>query len=1089
MRVARLVVVASLLVVVLCSLAAQAVAQVTTSMVRGTVRGAEDGVPMAGVDVTLVDDSTGLEKTTTTNEQGEFAFVGLRVGGPYSVTANLMGFRPAEEKNIILTANRTRDVALGLRLQEEVIEVSGTSIARNTSNRTVITAAEIESLPSVGRDPRDVVRRNPEASVEGASRALSIGGANSRFNSITVDGTRQDDDFGLTQSGYPTRRSPIALSAIQELTVDSSPFDVHFAKFLGGNVNIVTKSGTNEFEGSLLGTYTSNRFRGSRSRDNHIRGEFSEMRYGATVSGPLIKDQVHFLASIEGLSGSTPVSVGPNGSGAAFVVNGVAAADVERAVDIAREVYGFEAGVAARELDETDLKILGKLDWRLEKNHRLSLIYQRTRGNSIQNTSANATTLPLSSNWYDARDTLNTVSGRLFSDWSDRLSTQLEVNAKIVASRVPPIHGNGFMQASIAAPGGGNILLGPDRSRHTNLLDNDVYHTRGEANYLLGGHLLTAGVEYEQLQIRNLFVQDSNGTVQYASLDDFQNMRPTSIQYQNSTTLNPNDASANWNLGTWTGYLQDQFKITSELTLQGGLRAEVLQTDNRSRLNPNFVSKYGFRNTETLSGRSVVMPRLGLSWLPMDNLNLRAGVGLYSGGTPGVWVSNNYTNDGVRTFSLTCTNNRPSAVCPNPSVIAGFNGRDIPAAMDAAIMANAGNGNVDALDPNFEVPSVWKTSAGADYVLDVAGVEGIELRGNYTFTKTNYGILWKDLRRDLATLPNNVPVGETPDGRPLYAANFNASRGFDMLLTNTRRGYGHVASGVVQKGFSFGLFLAATYAYTINNEVSPGTSSVSTSNYRLGAVIDPQNPPLATSNYERRHRFTETIEFSHPLLGHAFSAPVVKNLKTSIGLFIESRSGQPYSWTFRSSDTGTGLPNGTKLGRIFGEEVLFGNTARELAYVPAMGETCAPPAAGQMIPAGCKVILQGVDENELNAFLDYSGLSKYRGKIAPRNAFRSPWYTRIDMRFAQDLPNPLSGNRARFVLDIENLGNMINRKWGRLQQVNFPYAVAIPYDLDYDRTNNAYVFVKPTVSRPINPTTVDLPQSIWRLSVGVMYDF
>lgn len=1080
MRVARLAVLASLIAVVVCSLASLAAAQVTTSTVRGTVKGADDGVPMAGVEVTIVEESTGAEKSTTTNDSGEFVFANLQVGGPYHVTANLMGFKPSEEKEIFLTANKTRDVALGLRLNEEVIEVSGTSLSRNTSNKTVITAAEIDSLPSVGRDPRDVVRRNPEASVEGSAHVLTIGGNNNRFNSITVDGTRQDDDFGLTSSGYPTRRSPIALSAVQELTVDSSPFDVHFGKFLGGNVNIVTKSGTNDFAGTLLGTYSSNSLRGSRSRDNHARGDFKEYRYGATFSGPLIKDQVHFLASVEGLSATSPISVGPANSGAAITVNGVSADDMQRAINIARDVYKFNAGVPAGALDEADLKILGKLDWKVDKENRLSFIYQRSKGNSIQQgIGASTTTLPLSSNWYNARDTLNTASARLFSDWSDRLSTQFEVNAKVVESRVPPVEGNGFMQATITATDGGTILLGPDRSRHANLLDNDVYHTRAEANYLYGGHLFTAGAEYEQLQIRNLFVPDANGTVSYTSLDNFEAMRPASIAYQNAVTLNPFDAAANWNLGTWTGYLQDQFKLTSEITVQGGLRAEVYQTSDNSRYNANFFDRYGFRNDETLSGRSVIMPRLGLSWLPTNNLNVRLGAGLYSGGTPGVWVSNIYTNDGVATFS---------ARSIDAMAIAGFNGRDIPQALKTAVQNGAGNGTVDALDPNFKIPSTWKVSTGADYNLTLGPVENVELRGNYTYSHVNHAILWKDLRRNLDLLPNNVPVGVLPDGRPLYAANFNVQRGTDTLLTNTDRGYAHVLSGVAQKGFSWGLFLAATYAYTINNEVTPGTSSVAVSNYRLVAVSDPQNPDTATSNYERRHRFTETIEFSHPLVSHISDAPIWKKLNTSIGLFVESRSGQPYSWTFRGDDTG--LPvNGTKMARIFGEDAVIANTARELAYVPGMDQTCAMPAMGQAKPAGCTVILNGVDPEEFNQFLEKSGLAKYRGRIAPRNAFNSPWYTRIDARIAQDLPNPLSGNRARLVIDIENVGNLINRKWGRLQAVNFPYAVPIIYDVDYDRTNEAYVFSKPRAFRPTNPTTVDITQSVWRLSVGLMYDF
>ncbi|HSS00184.1 MAG TPA: TonB-dependent receptor [Kofleriaceae bacterium] len=1063
----------------MCSFASLAVAQVTTSNVRGTVKGAQDGVPMAGVEVKIVEESTGAEKTTTTNDQGEFVFANLQVGGPYHITAELMGFKPAEEKEIFLTANKTRDVALGLSLNEEVIEVSGTSLTRNTSNKTVVTAAEIDSLPSVGRDPRDVVRRNPEASVEGSAHVLTIGGNNNRFNSITVDGTRQDDDFGLTSSGYPTRRSPIALSAVQELTVDSSPFDVHFGKFLGGNVNIVTKSGTNDFAGTLLGTYSSNNLRGSRSRDNHARGDFTEYRYGATLSGPVIKDQVHFLASIEGLSATSPISVGPAGSGEAITTTAVSPDDMQRAIDIARDVYKFNAGVPAGALDEADFKVLGKLDWKIDKENRLSFIYQRTKGNSIQQgNTASATQLPLSSNWYNARDTLNTVSARLFSDWSDRLSTQFEVNAKVVESRVPPVNGNGFMQATITTADRGTIVLGPDRSRHANLLDNDVYHTRGEANYLLGGHLLTAGVEYEQLQIRNLFIQDSNGTATYRSLDDFENMRPSSITYQSSVTLNALDAAANWDLGTWTGYVQDQFKLTSELTVQGGLRTEIYQTSSRSRLNTNFLDRYGIRNDETLTGRSVIMPRLGLSWLPMNNLNVRLGAGLYSGGTPGVWVSNNYTNDGVRTFS---------ANSADPMVVNGFNGRDIPQALKTAVQNGAGNGNVDALDPEFKIPSVWKIGTGADYALSLAGVDGIELRANYTFTSVRDGVMWRDLRRNLDSLPNNTPVGTLPDGRPLYSDTFNPNRGFDMELTNTEHGYGHVLSGVAQKGFSFGLFLGATYAYTINKEVSPGTSSVSTSNYRLAAVVDPNNPAAATSNYERRHRFTETIEFTHPLLSHVTNNSVWKKLTTSLGMFIESRSGQPYSWTFRADDGGN--RGGTKLSRIFGEEISIAATNRELAYIPRMDQTCGPPAGGQPITPGCTVILNGVDPAEFNQFLKSSGLDKYRGRITPRNAFTSPWYTRIDARIAQDLPNPLSGNRARFVLDIENVGNLINRKWGRLQAVNFPYATPIVYDVDYDRNNGAYVFSKPAVSRPTNPAVVDITQSVWRLSIGLMYDF
>ena len=1088
MRVARLAIVVSLFTAVLWPLPSTVVAQVVTSTLRGTVKGADDGVAMAEVEVTLVNEATGETRTASTNSDGAFAFTNLQVGGPYRVTATFSGFKSAEEKEIFLTANRTRDVSLGLRLQEEVIEVSSNAIARNTSNRTVVTAAEIDELPSVNRDPRDVVRRNPEVTVEGGSRALSIGGANNRYNSITIDGVREDDDFGLNASGYPTRRSPIALSAIQELTVDSSPFDVRYGKFLGGNVNVVTKSGTNEFKGTIVGTYSSDALLGAKSGPRTVNVDYRDFRYGATVGGPIIKDQLHFLASVEGLNSTVPIDSGPAGSGASFIVTQVTQADLQEAIRIAREVYNFDPGVPSQSGKERDLKLLGKLDWNINSQHHATVIYQRTGGNNIQvGNSATPSLLPLSSNWYDAQDTLNTFTGRVSSDWSDGLSTQVEASAKLVSSRVPSLNGNDFMAAIITtgmpgqAGGQGSIRLGPDPSRHANKLDNNVFHTKAEANYLVGANLLTGGVEYERTYIDNLFIQNALGTASYASLAAFAAKTPTQIVYQNSTTLDPEDAAANWHVGLWTGYLQDQFKILPELTVQGGLRLEMYQTGSRSTRNQNFVNRYGFANNSSLNGRKILQPRLGISWLPLENLNIRAGAGLYSGGTPAVWVSNNYTNDGVRTF---LTTNRTA------SVINGFNGRDIPDALKTAVMTGAGNGNVDVLDPEFSIPSVWKLGVGADYSFDIPGAgeygKGLEVRGNYIYTNVHNGVVWKDLRRNLDTLPNNLPIGTTIDGRPMYAANFNPTRGFDMELTNDNRGSGHVASVVVQKSFPFGLFVSGSYAYTNNQEVSPGTSSVSTSNYRLAAVVDPNRPDVAVSNYESRHRFTGAIEFQNNLIGKIVDDRPWKDMKTSVGVFIESRSGQPYSWTFSGRNEATGGTDGTgaTLARIFGEDQSLASSNRELFFVPEDSKTCEQTAT-----AGCDVVLRGITKADFNTFLNRTGLSKYRGRIAPRNAFTGPSYNRIDLRFAQDLPNPLVGQRARFVIDIENFGNLLSHDWGLFRQVPFPFFKPA-VDVSVDRNTGIYTYSSLRSANPTEgPSTVDLLLSVWRVSVGLMYDF
>ena len=1043
---------AALIGLLVCLWVGHASAQVTTANLRGTVTSTDDATPMMGVEVTLQNESIGSIKTTTTNEVGEFAFTGLQIGGPYRVTAQLDGFKPSEAKGLFLSAGKTRDIHLELKLQEEVIEVSGTAVARNTSNRTVITSQEIEQLPSIGRDPRDLVRRTPEASVEGRDHTMSIGGMNTRFNSITVDGIREDDDFGLNSSGYPTRRSPIALSAIQEMTVESAPFDVRYSKFMGGNVNIITKSGTNDFHGGLMTSYSSDSLMGNRIGDIALKGvKFREVRYGATIGGPLLKDEAHFLFSLEGLSGTAPVSAGPMGSGAANETSKVTPDDLMMAQQIAQNVYGWDAGVPDRALDETDLKIFAKSDWQLTNQHRLVASYQRTAGSQDTASSSTDTNLSLSSNWYGQTDTLNTVALRLFSDWSDKLSTELDINCKLVSSRPSPLLGNGFMAAQIRTAAGGTILLGPDDFRHTNRLDNNLFHVKAEANYLVDSHLLTGGLEYELLRIDNLFIADTNGGAIYPSLAAFQAMTPTSITYSNAVSGNTSDAAAKWSSGTLAAYAQDQWKVTDELTLQGGLRLETYTTGDKIAVNDKFFARHNMSNTATLAGRSILMPRLGASYLVNDDLNLRGGVGLYSGGSPNVWVSNGYSNDGVRIAS---------AFSKDPMVVSNFDGRHIPQALKD--MVTSGNGNVDALDPDFKVPSAWKLGVGGDY----AFLKGAMVKLNYTFTKVHEGVMWRDLRRDLASLPNNRPIGLTVDGRPLYdVANFNPRRGYDMQLTNTQKGYGQVATIALEKSFPFGLFVAGTYAWQHVLEVSPANSSRSVSNYNSLAVVDPQNPDLAESNYEREHRFTLGIEFSRALIGDLTDDAPWKDLKTSFGLFGEARSGQPYSWTYGDSSFGQ------TLGKIFGEEQTFASKNRELFYVPK-GD-------------GSDVILNNIDQAAFDQFLQDSGLDKYRGHIAPRNAFKSPWFKKIDVRFAQDLPNPFSGHRARLMIDIENVGNLINHKWGRAIGVAFPFA-APAVDVGIDTPTGKYVYSN---LRGANPYVVDVLASVWRVGIGLMYDF
>jgi hypothetical protein len=1040
-----------IIALVLCALAELASAQVITANVRGKIVSADDGVPMAEAQVSLLNLGTGATKTTTSNSDGEFVFAQLPIGGPYRVTAEAEGFKLAEMKGIFLSAGKTVEVKLELKLQEEVIEVKGAQVPRSVSNKQVVTAQQIEQLPSIGRDPKDLARLTPEAAVSGSS--MTIAGQNNRFNSLTVDGIREDDDFGLNSSGYPTRRSPISLSAIQEMTIESAPFDVRYSKFMGGNLNIVTKSGTNDFHGELFTSYSSDALMGKHIGAQTVppTAKFQEFRYGAELAGPVVQD-VHFMASFEGLNAVSPVDAGPADSNAVNKTQKVTSDEMAMAQQIAQQVYGWNAGTPNRNLSETDLKVFAKAEWEISPQHRFVASYQRTGGASdTPANSSNQSNLSLSSDWYNEADTLNAFSARLYSDWSSQLSTQIIFDGKLVSARPTPLNGNGFMAAQIRTAEGGTILLGPDDFRQTNTLDNNILHGKAEANYLAGKHLFTGGLEYEQLFIDNLFIADTDGGVVYPSLMAFQMQQPSQITYSNATTLNPKDGAANWQQGILSMYAQDQLKL-DELTVQGGLRLETYVTGNAIAYNQNFANRYaaeGLTNTATLNGRSILMPRVGASYLATPDLNLHTGGGLYSGGTPTVWVSNAYSNDGVRIAT---------AVSNDPNVVNGFDGRNIPQGLKN--MIQPGNGFVDVLDPNFKLPSQWKIGAGADYVLD-----GWTVKGNYMFSKVAEGVTWIDLRRDLATLTDNTPVGTSVDGRAIYDAGFNVHRGYDMLLTNTTQGYGHVLSLAVEKAFPFGLFVSGSYAFQHVLEINPANSSRSVSNFDNVGVVDPNNPSLAVSNYETEHRLTLALQYSKELVGYFVDEGPWKNMKTQIGMFAEARSGQPYSWTFTDSNFGKNL------AAIFGEDQSIASHNQELFYVPQAGYN--------------DVILNGITPDQMDAFLKQTGLDKYRGRIAPRNAFQSPWYKRIDMRFSQDLPNPFAGHRARVFFDIQNLGNLLDHKWGRLTSVGFPYNTPA-VDLSLDPATGKYVYSN---LRPPDPNLVDVLSSVWRMSIGLMYDF
>ena len=1077
-------------------------AQETTAQILGTVTSA-DGKALANAKVTITHVPSGTKSSSTTNDAGRFGAGGVRVGGPFRVEVQADGYEARTVDNVFTSLGRPFSLGVSLKALEVVGEVE-VSATRESEAQFGVTAAfsarEIQNSPSINRDLKDVVRNDPAIYLDPQNgNAISIAGQNNRFNSLTVDGVKQNDDFGLNGSGYATNRSPISLDAVQSLSVLTSPYDTQYSGFQGGAINVVTKSGTNEFHGSAYYYYNDDTMAGSKTKDRSgltpyktIRLDFEEKSYGATFGGPIIQDKLFFFANYEKFERTAPVPVGPAGSALPAQLLAPTQAEYDSVVAAAKATYNYDPLAIPVSVPEESEKVLVNLDWNINDNHRVRYSYQRTEDFDATGftTSATTRTFASPSQWYERGYKLDQQVVQVFSTWSDALSTEFKYAKKKVANRQAPLGGDTFAQMTINGfANSGAVVIGPDISRHANKLRNQTEQWKFKANYLLGDHTLSAGLERDSLDVFNIFVQNAQGSYVFNNLADFTNRVAASFTYTNSVLSNPNnpdDAAAAFGFTNTALYLQDRWQVAENLLVTYGVRAERFTSGDAPRSNPGFLTRYGFNSNDTLDGRKLISPRLGFEWNWREDTQVHGGIGLFGGGTPNVWISNSYSNDGIVLASQSINaSTSPTAVLTalQQAALRGFNGFDIPTAVQAQQTTLAGAGTVNALAPNFKIPSSWKYTLGVDHETDILGFgKDWKLSAELQYTKVKNAVLWQDLRL--------VPIGTLQDGRtrygyratdPAFIGSTSQTRNSginDLVLTNTNQGKSSVLSLEAAKTWDVGagkFDFSLGYAYTRAKDVSPATSSVALSNWDNMATSDVNNPELATSNYEVRHRFPLRLSWRKNLFG---------DNETAVNLFVERRAGLPFSFTFAGTASGlTGNNADLAAVTVFGDP-RQDNRFRQLFYVPN----------GPTDVLFSSATATGLNWALLDSWITANGLDKYRGKIAPRNAFRSPWLTTADLQLRQELPGFGEGHKGVLTIDILNVANMLNKKWGNYGQVGFPYTVAPVGVEGIDAATGKYIYrglsnVAGTgignVSLNANPPQ----QSLWRVQVGLRYEF
>lgn len=1013
-------------------------ANTTSAGVKGQVVGPQ-GNAAAGTKVTITHVPSGTTKTTLVNQSGSFSAKGLRVGGPYKIEIDSEIFEDREVTDVFLTLGETYPVNVVLENQQDIetIVVTGRVVNNNygsNSPSSNFSLKDIQMAPTVNRDIKDVIRVDPRIYINESGAhgdEIQCAGGNPRFNSLTVDGARMNDNFGLNSNGYPTVRIPFSYDAIDQVAVELAPFDVQYGGFTSCNINAVTKSGGNEVHGSVFYDYTSDSLKGDSLEGDAVpTGDYDEKRYGFNVGLPLIKDKLFFFAAYEKLDGAQIMQYTPFDNGA------VTQSDIDSIIQISKEKYGYDPGTMVPSIPVEDEKLLVKLDWNINDQHRMSFVYNYNDGFEIGQSDADASEISLSNHFYERGAEFTSYVSSLYSDWSDNFSTEIRIGYSEVDNRQISLEqesGFGeFRIEDIGADKNINVFLGPDDSRQANKLNYDNLSLKIAGTYYLDDHELYFGYEREELDVFNLFVQHNQTETRFNNFEDFESGLADDVYYGNANSHNPDDAAGEFKYALNTVYFQDKFELTNyEVTITAGLRYDWYTSNDKPTHNQNFEDRYGFSNEQNLDGVDLIQPRFGFNWVASEQLEVRGGFGLYSGGNPNVWISNSYSNDGVRNIQDSI---RDVQILGEDAVVYNGSGRpgyDIPQSLYDDIGSGTADASTNVTDPNFDIPSEWKYSLGLTYVTETDYV----LMADVLYTDKQDSAVIKNLADDV--------VDTAPDGRPVYDS-VNHSRNSDFLLTNVKGADAKstVLSFAVSKEYENGLAFSASYAYTDAQDVHPMTSSVAFSNYHEIATADPENPELSPSNYEIPHRFTLNISYNHEFIA---------GYKTNFSVFGQANQTHPYDYAFSSSSRGLG----------------FNDVDRQLLYVPLSNDPN---------------VVYGDDfkQAEFNDFIAAEGLT--RGEIMSRNELDGSWWTKFDVRIEQEFKGFTVDHKASAYLVIENFGNMLNDDWGVLKQGEFLNA-AVTTTINDNGQYSYNSFNNPsTESRQTDP-------SLWEVRLGVRYDF
>ena len=1141
--------------------ATPASAQQITSGIEGRVTDAS-GAAIPGATVTVIDTRTGQSNVLVAGANGEFRVDSLVTGGPYSITATAAGYEGQTVESVFINLQGNSQLTFALSDAtggDNVIVVTGARVQltqRAIGPGQSFGTGTIEAFPSISRDVRDIIRLDPRVSLDRSNEVdrVSCLGGNDRSNAFTVDGIAQSDLFGLNGTPFASRNSlPLPFDVVRETSVEFAPFDVQYGQFTGCAINVVTKSGTNEFSGSAFFTYASDSLRGDTAGgDNFEASPFKEYRWGATLGGPIIQDRLFFFVGYEETDLSDSFEFGPAGAGYPEELDYFTSADFERFSNILSSTYGFETGGLATTLPESNVRYFGRIDAYITDDHRLEATYQRLEETNVESDdfSETANVFTGINSFEDEGTQSDYYSARLYSDWSDNFSTELRASRAIVQDIQGPVGGGEAQDANpmprfvvgVTNDGeAGSLVAGPGFSRTSNDLKTTVTQVKALGRLKQGNHTFTLGVELNDLKVFNLFAQNSTGTLTFASLDDFEqgllscgnntfpganNIVGSNVaanctnnsfgaaagSYGNFTASGDiNDAAANWRRRTWSAYLQDEWAATDQLDVVAGVRIDWLSGDAPAP-NPNFFNRYGFSNSVSFGSIDpVLLPRVGLTYALendgfVSDTQIKAGIGRFTGGDPAVYFSNAFSNNGFVTgFGSTgSTACGPRGTQLDVVTNGTFTGIPNCVTNAAATQSAAGGADTQSTDPDFKMPTVWRANLGLSTAI---GTE----TGFFSDWRLNLDFIWSKFENpadfvDLSQVVNPALGlnGYTVDGRPIYRAIDPSLTGCTAELQN-QGGRPPVYTNVNAACFGgrrddeIQLTNGASYESKI-------FSAIVSKNWDRGVLteggsVDFNLGYAYTDSENNRNNNSSTATSSFDIVA-AFDRQAVDVARSEYASKHNISMGLNFrEQFFGDNDTSFGFVFVARSGRPY--SIVWDNIPREVLNDDASGDfnslLYVPTGVGDP-----NVVIANADfAQALDNFISATPcIAQYRGQTLPRNSCENNWFFDLDLRFSQEIPGPmkafgLKDDKLKLFADFDNFLNLIDSDANVFRNYSYTEGLVRAAEID---SQGRYVY-SPITAQYVagangNVGTVSLrdprvqgSSSLWRIQIGVSYEF